>query len=229
MNDPTPSPARGEPTREALIRAAIEIFGRDGFDAASTRAISDAADVNQALIGYHFGGKPGLYLAALRFIAASVSARLGPLVDSIEAQLAADGEARTGKKIAERSLAALQGLLEAFVAMLASDESAAWARLILREQQNPSDGFDVLYEGFMHRILGVASELIARAQNRGASAADCRLTAFTIIGQAVVFRAARACVMREMQWRQLGARELDGIQAQLRRNIAAIVQAEPSR
>jgi AcrR family transcriptional regulator len=229
MNDPTPSPTRGKPTREALIRAAIEIFGRDGFDAASTRAISDAAGVNQALIGYHFGGKPGLYLAALRFIAASVSERLGPLAQSIEAQLAADGEARAGKKVAERSLAALQTLLEAFVGMLASDESAAWARLILREQQNPSAGFDVLYEGFMHRILGVASELIARAQNRGGSAADCKLTAFTIIGQALVFRAARATVMREMRWRQLGARELESIRAQLRRNIAAIVQAEPSR
>jgi AcrR family transcriptional regulator len=229
MADPTPTPTRGEPTREALIRAAIDVFGRDGFDAASTRAISDAAGVNQALIGYHFGGKPGLYLAALRSIAASVSTRIGPLVESIEAQLTADGEAPTGKKVAERALAALQSLLEAFVGMLASDESAAWARLILREQQNPSDGFDVLYEGFMHRILAVASELVARAQNRGASAAQCKLAAFTILGQAIVFRAARATVMREMQWQRLGAQELESIRAQLRRNVAAIVKAEPAR
>jgi len=226
MSNPIPTSPRGEPTREALVRAAIDVFGRDGFDAASTRAISDAAGVNQALIGYHFGGKPGLYLAALRFIATSVSTRLGPLVESIEARLAADGRAR-GKKVAAHSLAALQALLEAFVGMLASDESAAWARLILREQQSPSAGFDVLYDGFMHRILGAVSELVARAQDRGATAAECKLTAFTIIGQAVVFRAARAAVMREMQWRQLGAGELDGIRAQLRRNIAAIVQAEP--
>jgi len=229
MADPTPTATRGEPTREALLRAAIDVFGRDGFDAASTRAISDAAGVNQALIGYHFGGKPGLYLAALRSIAASVSTRIGPLVESIEAQLEADGAARTGKKVAERSLAALQALLEAFVGMLASDDSAAWARLILREQQNPSDGFDVLYEGFMHRILGVASELVARAQNRGASAAQCKLAAFTILGQAIVFRAARAAVMREMQWQRLGAQELQSIRAQLRRNVAAIVKAEPAR
>jgi AcrR family transcriptional regulator len=229
MDDPLPSATRGEPTRDALIGAAIEIFGRDGFDAASTRAISDAAGVNQALISYHFGGKPGLYLAALRSIAASVSSRLEPLVESIEAQLAADSEAGAGKRVAARSLAALQALLDAFVGMLASDESAAWARLILREQQSPSQGFDVLYEGFMHRILGLASELVARAQNRGASAADCKLTAFTVLGQAVVFRAARAAVMREMRWRQLGPRELQDIRAQLRSNIAAIVQAEPSR
>lgn len=226
MNDAIPTSTRGEPTREALIRAAIEIFGRDGFNAASTRAISEAAGVNQALIGYHFGGKPGLYLAALRFIASSVATRLGPLAESIETELAADTGNRARRKNAERALAALQELVGAFVGMLASDESADWARIILREQQNPSDGFDVLYHGFMHRMLGIVSELVARAQNRGAAAADCKLTAFTIVGQALVFRAARAVVMRELQWRQLGATELEAIRAQLKRNIAAIVQAE---
>jgi AcrR family transcriptional regulator len=229
MSDPTPVPGRGDTTREALVRAAIEVFGRDGFDAAGTRAISEAAGVNQALIGYHFGGKPGLYLAALRFIAASVSSRLGPLVESIEAELAADGGDRRQAKVAERSLAALQQLVGAFVAMLASDESGAWAKLILREQQSPSDGFDVLYEGFMHRMLGVVSELVARAQNRGRSAEECKLLAFTLVGQAVVFRAARAVVMREMSWRQIGPEELREIQTQLKSNVAAIMAAEKLR
>jgi AcrR family transcriptional regulator len=222
----TPTASRGDSTREALIRAAIEIFGRDGFDAASTRAISEAADVNLALIGYHFGGKPGLYLAALEFIAGRVTARLGPLVESIEAGLSAQRGKRRDKRAAQRALTALTELVEAFVGMLASDESAAWARLILREQQNPSEGFDVLYRGFMDRVLGVTAELVARAQNRGRTAAECRLTAFTILGQAIVFRAARATVMRGMQWQALGGRELDAIKTQLRRNVAAIVAAE---
>ncbi len=220
------SPARGDSTREALLKAAIEVFGRDGFDAASTRAISEAAGVNLALIGYHFGGKPGLYLAAIEFIAGRVTARLGPRVESIETALAADGGRRRDKRGAQRALAALQDLLDAFAGMLASEESTAWARLILREQQNPSAGFDVLYRGFMQRILRVTSELIARAEKRGRTGAECRLTAFTILGQAIVFRAARAAVMRELQWDAFGERELDAIKAQLRRNVAAIVSAE---
>jgi TetR/AcrR family transcriptional regulator, regulator of cefoperazone and chloramphenicol sensitivity len=230
VTTPTTNPptSRGDSTREALIRAAIEVFGRDGFDAASTRAISEAAGVNLALIGYHFGGKPGLYLAALEFIAARVTARLGPLVESIEAALSAERGKRRDKRAAQNALTALMELLDAFVGMLASDESTAWARLILREQQNPSEGFDVLYRGFMHRVLGVTAELVARAQNRGRTAAECRLTAFTILGQAIVFRAARAAVMREMQWQALGSRELEIIKAQLRRNVAAIVAAESS-
>lgn len=227
MNSETPMPlTRGDTTRDALIKAAIEIFGRDGFSAASTRAISEAAGVNQALIGYHFGGKPGLYLAALKFIADSVVERMGPLVATIETELAAGAGRR--KQAAERALALLHELTDAFVRMLTSDDSQAWARLILREQQDPSEGFDVLYEGIMHRMLGVTAQLVARARP-AASPEQCKLTAVTILGQALVFRAARAAVMREMSWTRVSAAEIEAIQAELRRNVAAMLTAEKAR
>lgn len=226
---PTIIAARGDTTREALIKAAIEIFGRDGFGAASTRAISESARVNQALIGYHFGGKPGLYLAALKFIADSVMARMGPFVTAIETELAADEDAAPSENSAERSLELLHGLTDAFVQMLTSDESSAWARLILREQQDPSEGFDILYEGVMHRILGVTARLVARTRGHGIAAEQCRLTALTILGQALVFRVARAAVLREMQWTRLTPTEIGDIQAELRRNVAALLKAEGSR
>ncbi|MBN9445309.1 MAG: TetR family transcriptional regulator, partial [Bosea sp.] len=49
-----------EGTRQALIRAGLDLFGRNGFDATSTREIAQAAGVNSAGIAYHFGGKDGL-------------------------------------------------------------------------------------------------------------------------------------------------------------------------
>jgi AcrR family transcriptional regulator len=230
MNNEVPLlPARGDTTRDALIKAAIEIFGRDGFDAASTRAISDAAGVNQALIGYHFGGKPGLYLAALRSIADSVARRMGPLVDAIDADLAAEKSAEKSAKSTQRALALLHDLTDALVGMLTSDESAAWARLILREQQNPSDGFDVLYQGFMQRIVGATSRLVARIRNLDAAAEQPKLTAMTILGQAIIFRSARAAVMRVMGWESLGREEIESIRAELRRNVAVILEAQNSR
>ena len=225
----TMTSTRGDTTREALIRAAIEIFGRDGFGAASTRAISESAGVNQALIGYHFGGKPGLYLAALKFIADSVTARMGPLVGAIETELGADEATSASEKSARRALALLHGLTDALVQMLTSDESSAWARLILREQQDPSEGFDVLYENVMHRILGVTARLVARVRGGEAASEQCKLTALTIVGQALVFRAARAAVLREMGWKRLAPAEIDAIKAELRRNVAAILEAENSR
>jgi hypothetical protein len=168
-------------------------------------------------------------LAALRFIAVSVNERMGPLVETIEAGLEAPVGAQASRRAVDRARTALQELIDAFLGMLASDESAAWARLILREQQNPSDGFDVLYSGFMHRLLSVVSALVARARNLEPTAADCKLTAMTILGQAIVFRAARAAVMREMGWQTLGREELDSVKALLHRNIAAILKAEKLR
>jgi AcrR family transcriptional regulator len=52
-------------TRERIIEAAIEEFAARGFEAASTRAVADAADAKHTLVTYHFNGKEGLWLAAM--------------------------------------------------------------------------------------------------------------------------------------------------------------------
>lgn len=222
-----PTPARGDATREALVRAAIDTFGRDGFNAASTRAISEAAGVNQALIGYHFGGKPGLYVAALRHIADSVIERIGPLVAAIDSEL--DENVADETEAADRAIALLHRFTDAFAAMITSDESQAWARLILREQQDPSEGFEVLYDGIMRRILGLTTRIVARVRRMDEAAPQCKLTAFMIIGQVLVFRMGRAAVFRQMGWKRVSPAELEAIQAELRRNVTAILQAEKSQ
>jgi len=53
------------PTKERIIAAAGEIFGQDGFKAATIRKIATAAKANVAAINYHFQDKQGLYLAVL--------------------------------------------------------------------------------------------------------------------------------------------------------------------
>jgi TetR/AcrR family transcriptional regulator, regulator of cefoperazone and chloramphenicol sensitivity len=220
-----PSATRGDTTRYALIAAAIDTFGRDGFDAASTRAIAKAAGVNQALIGYHFRGKSGLYLAALQHIADTVGQRVGPLLDAVEAELQAAIEKETRRGV-EHWLAQLHRLTDAFVVVLTSEESGAWARLILREQQDPSEGFDVLYEGIMQRVLGIISRLVGRIGAIDPSSRQAVLLAITIMGQVLVFRAARAAVMRRMAWHKLGAEEIAAIQARIRRNVSSMLTQE---
>ncbi|MDQ5888246.1 MAG: TetR/AcrR family transcriptional regulator, regulator of cefoperazone and chloramphenicol, partial [Pseudomonadota bacterium] len=58
-----PIDTRAEETRKRLIEAGIELFGRDGFDAVTTRQLAEVAGVNQAAIPYHFAGKEGVYQA----------------------------------------------------------------------------------------------------------------------------------------------------------------------
>jgi len=63
-----------ERTRQAIMDAANEEFGRHGFDGARVMRIAAAAGVNHQLITYHFGGKQSLYDALTeRWLAKSTS------------------------------------------------------------------------------------------------------------------------------------------------------------
>lgn len=56
----------GDRTRWRILRSAIRTFAEKGFAGATIRGITQEAGVNSALIGFHFGGKDGLYSEALR-------------------------------------------------------------------------------------------------------------------------------------------------------------------
>lgn len=55
-------------SRLRLIEAAIVCFAEKGFDGTGIREIAQIAKANSALVQYHFGGKTGLYAAALKHI-----------------------------------------------------------------------------------------------------------------------------------------------------------------
>lgn len=234
----TPFPAaepnpRGEATREALVEAAVELFGHQGYHGTSNRALAEVAGVNAALIGYHFGGKWGLYLAAFEHIAERMRRRLGPVAESVEADLEhLEDEAGAAAnadlaQVRERLLPLLLRLLDGFVAMLTAEESASWARLILREQQDPSEALDIVYRGMLGRLLELTTRLIARIEGRREEGADLtasRLKALTVLGQALVFRAARTTSLRHLGWERIGPDEVTLIQRQIRDNTTAILE-----
>ncbi|GAE25830.1 transcriptional regulator [Halalkalibacter wakoensis JCM 9140] len=50
-----------ETKKDRIIDAAVRLFYTQGFDGTSVRDIASKANVNVALVSYHFGGKKGLY------------------------------------------------------------------------------------------------------------------------------------------------------------------------
>lgn len=222
MTDGTPPTAtRGDATREALIAAALELFGRHGYDGTSHRALAQASEVNSALIGYHFGGKHGLYLAVFEHLARELRARLHPTAEAVAGLLAQEPPA------GRREL--LDGVLtitDRFVQVMTSPETSPWARLIIREQQDPTEALDILYDGFMARLIGILSALVARLQGVPDDAAGARLTAMTIVGQALLFRTAHAAVLRTLGWQSFGPAEIAAIQARIRTNVTAMLLQE---
>src|SRR4051812_49126667 len=68
------------PTRRALVDAAIESLRFDGFAGASARAIAARAGVNPGLVFYHFGSVADLLLAALAEVSERRMARYSAAV-----------------------------------------------------------------------------------------------------------------------------------------------------
>jgi AcrR family transcriptional regulator len=58
-------PRDANATREALLRAATELFALKGYEGVRVDALARRAGVNKALINYYFGGKHNLYRAAI--------------------------------------------------------------------------------------------------------------------------------------------------------------------
>jgi TetR/AcrR family transcriptional regulator, regulator of cefoperazone and chloramphenicol sensitivity len=211
------APPRGDDTRQRLVTAAIDVFGRHGFEGASTRMLSAAAAVNQAAIPYHFGSKEGLYIACAEHIAARFRSMAEPVLGPLETRIATEAPLTQ-----EEARARLAELLETVAGVLVREESAPWARFVIREQMEPTEAFERLYGGIMRPVLAAASALVGRILGEVPDSHRVRMRAMGLIGQLVALRAARAAVLRHLGWEGVGAAEFGEIRAMIRENVATL-------
>lgn len=224
-NTPTYRVERGDATRDKLLVASIDVFGRLGFDGATTRALADAGSVNLQAIPYYFGGKEGLYLAAADHIAALIASHVGDLRDRVRARL---GEAeRQGTPVAPNEARAfLSEILDTMATLFVSQESEPWARFISREQMAPTEAFTRIYGGVMKPLLEVVARLMAILLRDNAASEHIRLRALALIGSVLVFRMAHAAALAQLGWTTVGPREVGVVQALARELVAAIGSRE---
>jgi TetR/AcrR family transcriptional regulator, regulator of cefoperazone and chloramphenicol sensitivity len=206
-------------TRAALVRAALKLFGRQGFDGTSTREIAAEAKANIGSIAYHFGGKEGLRAAAADYIVDTIQAIAGQAIGDLQAP-----------NDPEAARAQLFTALERMVAFIvARPEAGEIVQFVLRELSHPTAALDRIYDGVFeptHRRLCLIWE---QATGEPAESEATRLTVFTLIGQVVYFRIGREAVMRRMGWRAIGDAEAVKIAAAVTDNLGAILAARKDR
>lgn len=220
-------PERGDATRDRLLAAAIDVFGRYGFDATTTRALADAAGVNLQAIGYYFGGKEGLYLAAADHIAQSVGAHVDAIRESLEARLA-QAEGAIGGLSEEEAKAMLSDILAAMARLFTSRESESWVRFMVREQMAPTEAFERVYTNAMRPILQVIGRLVGRLLGEDPASEHVRLRTVSLVGGLMVFRVAQATVQAHLGWKGFGARET-GVVGALARELATGIAGERAK
>ena len=221
MDEKSRFPTRGEATRETLLDAATLVFAREGFGPANLREIATAAEVNPALIGYHFGSKKGLYVAVFERMTGRIRKSLEPALASIDRVLAEPDLPGPSTARTERYLPPLLALVEGMLTHMVQ-EHAAWGELILREQQSPGPAFEILNAGVIqpnHRAIAGLLRKLRPSDDIEA----LRLLGSSIASQVISLRHYRAPLMRVLQWDAIGERELGLLKAMIRRNTTLIV------
>ncbi len=177
MTSPGPSPRRerdAEATREALLRAASELFAERGLDGVRVEAIAERAGVNKAMINYHFGGKRALYEAVLVSAFAEMASRVAIL-------------SRSPRPPLEQ--------LEEFVTVFvdtATRVRPSFPALMLRELMRTGN---VLPAALPHilSILGIVTGIIDRGMREGSiRVMDPLLGYFSLVGSMAFFFATEA-------------------------------------
>jgi TetR/AcrR family transcriptional regulator, regulator of cefoperazone and chloramphenicol sensitivity len=214
---------RGDLTRERLLMTSIDVFGRYGFDGATTRMLTDAAGVNQQAIPYYFGSKEGLYVATAEFLAEQIGVHVSPMRDKVRERFReADEEGTPVSETEARAL--LTQIAETVAALFVSEQSEPWARFIIREQMDPTEAFRRIYESIMSPMFDVVGRLVGILLRDDPSSEHIRLRTLSLIGSILVFRMARAAVMAKLEWASIGPDQLSAIQAHARELVAALGQ-----
>jgi AcrR family transcriptional regulator len=183
-------------TRTRLIMAGWHLFGHNGYEGTSTRALAGLAKTNIASITYHFGSKAGLRTACAVAVAKRVSQALDAAVLDRPPETAQQATAQM-----ERLIRALIGLI------IGAPEAADMVTFMLRELTGPADIKDTVYTSFIEPRHKAICALWATATGRAPDDKAVKLAVFALIGQVIYFRIASAFVARRMCWDAVGPDE----------------------
>ena len=167
-----------EETRERIIGAAGEVFGRYGFDGTTIRHITRRADVNVAAVNYHFRDKDELYHRVLRE-AKCVASELG------------------GCRLPGTPEEQLRAFIFAFVRRLLDPHRPPWhVQVISQEMMRPTPALDLLVREMTEPIFHQVRTLAGAVAGKKLSDSKLDLLASSIVGQCLFYVRSRPMIER---------------------------------
>lgn len=211
--------ARGAETREKLIYVGMRMFALNGFNGVSMRALASEAEVNLATVGYHFGGKQGLYDAIIQELV-SVKDEVTPGVEAVNRQVARH-------KAGELSKSELMAwyFREMMLGLIGTPDSIWGAMIIYRELAAPSESYALLDEEFFKPSWVAMETLIAAAMPEDTPVLEIRLVAFSVVGIALKFVHPKA-LLDWVGWDKITPERLEEITEILCKRAVAFVGCE---
>jgi AcrR family transcriptional regulator len=180
-------------TRERIVRAAGEVFGRHGFDGTTIRQITKRAGVNVAAVNYHFRDKGELYLRVLR----EAKGLCSELVIT-----------EPGGEPSEH----LRRFIFAFVRGLLDPARPAWhTQVITQEMMRPTPALDLIVREMTEPIFRQIRDIIGAVAGAKLPGATLDMLASSILGQCLFYVRSRSMLERLAPELAHGADRVDRI------------------
>ncbi|HUB67357.1 MAG TPA: CerR family C-terminal domain-containing protein [Candidatus Methylacidiphilales bacterium] len=165
-------------TRERIVRAAGEVFGRHGFDGTTIRQITRRAGVNVAAVNYHFRDKGELYMRVLR-----------------EAKCLASDLAFTEFRGTPEEQ--LRSFVFTFVRRLLDPNRPTWhVQVITQEMMRPTPALDLLVREMTEPIFRQVRKLIGAVAGRKLPGSKLDMLASSVLGQCLFYVRSRPMIER---------------------------------
>lgn len=214
----SPDLSKRDQAKVQLLEAAVRIFGEKGLKGATVRDIAKAAGQNVAAIAYYFGSKEKLYEAIIAGIVREMRATLGDILEQIERLAEQD---RPSPAEARALLKSFLGAV--YLRILSRNEATPIARLIVREQLEPTPAFEILYREAFRKVHESLSFLVGVALGQNPRERKNILRTHMLMGQVYFFAMSRETILRRLGWQQLDGKHADMVVELLHQNIDALM------
>lgn len=181
-------------SKSKLLLSAFEEFAKNGFSGASTRDIAAKANINISSILYYFGGKKGIYTAALKKIVDTVNTFTAELTNRYQ-EVIQTKDATEARKF-------LKEMLSLFLTLVCSKEiSDDVKKVFLSEYSSPSDEFNILYDELIRPVHDRMATLLNLASGGKIRLRDCYFYIIPLFSQLFVFASREEFICRLMDWK----------------------------
>ncbi len=204
-------------SKTTLLYSALKEFAQNGFWGATTRDIANRANINISSILYYFGGKKGIYTAALKNIVETVNAKTQNLTLRYEEVIKHPEDYQGAREL-------LKDSFNLFLELICGEElSKDMKTVFLSEYSRPTEDFNILYDGLILPFHKRMSDLMVQAGQGKISLQDAYLYTFPIFAQLFVFSSRKETICKFMNWTEYTQEEIKRLQSYMQGQIEALL------
>lgn len=196
---------KGAMAREKMLHAALDVFGRFGFDGATTRMLAHEAGMNLGAIPYYFGSKEDLYAQAADYLAQAIETRQSPLLAELIRTTTGETDRAT---LCDRVVVFLIAQAKIF---LEQDVPISWMQFFMRAQGGGGPAVEHLNRRVIVPTQNTLSPLIGRIIARTEDDPNTLTLTFLALHQTLHIRLHEATLLTQLRWHDITPERMNSL------------------